>query len=110
MHKFVTIYTTFSDMNAARRLGRRALEERLVACVNIIPGIVSLYHWQGEIADDDEFLMLMKTRAELVDQLKKLFETEHSYSVPAFTVLPIVDISESYATWLLAETRAVEQD
>jgi len=92
--------TTTADPEEAERLGRDLVQRRLAACVNIVPAIKSVYRWEGKIASDDELLLLIKTRAELIPPLKAAIEAGHSYDCPELIVLDISDGSTPYLAWL----------
>jgi periplasmic divalent cation tolerance protein len=84
----------------ADALARMMVEERLVACVNAIPGVVSHYHWEGRIERDEEIVLLMETTAEAVPRAVARLETLHDYDVPKIVVLDPEDVSPAYAEWL----------
>ena len=103
----VVLITAPKEEDAAA-MANALVEGRLAACVNIIRQVRSIYRWQGKIEDDQEVLMIAKTRkecfAELVNKVKEL----HTYSVPEIIALPIVDGFESYLGWLKEETGSKE--
>src|ERR1700685_3345834 len=100
----VFVYTTYPSVVEAERAGRTLVERRLCACVNILPGMVSLYWWQGMIERGDEVVMLIKTRAGLAEAVRVAVRQMHSYTTPAILVLPIESVDPDYNAWLLAET------
>ena len=93
-----TVGTTFDPHPLATDL----VEKRLAACVNVIPQIQSVYRWQGKIENDSEQLLLIKTVAERVDDLKKTLFAAHPYEVPEFVVLHPEGLSDAYRAWLLS--------
>ena len=95
----VALVTAGSDEEAAR-IARALVEERLAACVNIIPGVRSIYRWQGKVEDDREVLMVIKTNAESLDKLEERVRALHSYEVPEIIALRIDRGSEPYLDWL----------
>lgn len=107
MSEFVTAYTTLADVAAARELARKVLKARLAACANIIPGVTSLYHWQDAVAEDQEVVVLFKTRGECVTDLEQLLLAEHPYETPAFTVFSLERASQAYGRWIEEETAPV---
>jgi periplasmic divalent cation tolerance protein len=107
--KPVLIYSTFPSPEVAETVGRMLVEQSLAACVNILPGMVSIYRWEGAVARDVEAVMIVKTRQSLAGRLMEAVKARHPYTTPALVVLPIVDGSEDYVRWLLAETRAPGQ-
>jgi periplasmic divalent cation tolerance protein len=100
----VVVLTTVPDAEVGRRLARSLLEDRLIACANLVPGVVSLYRWEGEVRDDDEVLMVMKTRAGLVARLLARIPELHPYELPEVLVLPVEDGLPAYCRWVLDET------
>lgn len=104
MERAVFVYTTFPSLVEAEEAGRALVEARLAACVNILPGMISLYRWEGEIARAGEVVMLVKTRASLAERVGVAVKARHAYSTPAILVLPIESVDEAYHTWLMAET------
>jgi periplasmic divalent cation tolerance protein len=104
MERAVFVYTTYPSAVEAEAAGRALLERRLCACVNILPGMVSLYWWQGKIDRGDEVVMIIKTRASLADAVRAAVRQMHSYITPAILVLPIESVDPDYHAWIVAET------
>ena len=102
------IYTTFSNYGEAKKLGNQILKEKMAACVNIIPGVTSIYRWDGKILEEKELIMWIKTRESLIEDIKKLLSKNHSYEIPAFAVYKIKSGSEEYLQWLNDETRNLD--
>lgn len=100
----VFVYTTYPSVVEAERAGRALVERRLAACVNILPGMVSLYWWQGAVERGDEVVMIIKTRATLTETVRAAVKEMHSYATPAILVLPIETVDPDYHAWLMAET------
>ena len=98
------VYMTAGDENEARRIGHALIEARLAACVNVIPGMRSLYRWQGEIQDDREVVIIAKTRESLVDALIAKVKELHSYDCPCIVALPIHAGNPAFLDWIVAET------
>jgi periplasmic divalent cation tolerance protein len=84
----------------APELARRIVEEKLAACVNILPGVRSIYVWKGEVCDDSEALLVIKTRAALFEALRARVVALHPYEVPEVIELPILDGHAPYLKWL----------
>src|SRR6202166_990514 len=101
----VFVYTTYPSIVEAEQVGRALVERRLCACVNILPGMVSVYWWQGAIERGDEVVMIIKTRATLAEAVRAAVRQMHSYSTPAILVIPIESVDPDYNAWLMAETR-----
>ena len=104
MERVVFVYTTYPSVVEAEKAGRALLERELTACVNILPGMVSLYRWQGALERGEEAVMIIKTRASLADEVSKTVKELHSYETPAILVIPLDSVEKSYLGWLLAET------
>jgi periplasmic divalent cation tolerance protein len=98
------VYTTYPSLVEAEEAGRTLVERRLCACVNILPGMISYYWWNGALERGEEVVMIIKTRALLSEQVSAAVKAMHSYETPAILVMPIESVEESYFAWLLAET------
>ena len=103
MERAVLVYTTYPSVVEAEQAGRRLVERRLCACVNILPGMVSFYWWQGKIDRGDEVVMIIKTRAGLVEPVRAAVKQMHSSATPAILVLPIEAADPDYHAWIVAE-------
>lgn len=106
---FCSVYVTASDRDEAVRIGRALVEDRLAACANVIDGARSLYRWEGEVRDDPEAVLILKTRVELMDALASRVKEMHSYDVPCIVSWPILDGNAEYLSWLAAETDAAPE-
>lgn len=104
MDDFVFVYITTASIEEARHIGRRLVEERLAACGNILPGMESVYRWQGGVETASETVLIAKTRAALVDPLTARVRELHSYECPCVVALPIAAGNPAYLRWLGAET------
>jgi periplasmic divalent cation tolerance protein len=105
MERAVFVYTTYPSIVEAEAAGRTLVERRLCACVNILPGMVSLYWWQGKIDRGDEVVMIIKTRASLAEAVRAAVRQMHSYTTPAILVLPIETVDPDYHAWIVEETQ-----
>ena len=103
--KYAVVLVTAPDLKTARRLARKALEARLVACANLIPGIESHYWWQGKLERGAEVLVMMKTTTAALAPLEKLILAQHPYDTPEFVVLPIDRGSRRYLKWIEESVR-----
>lgn len=100
---FRVVLTTCGTPAEARRIAGKILQQRLAACITIVPGPVeSFYVWKGKREHAREVLVLMKTTAQRLKQLERLVLSMHSYDVPEFLVLPVVAGSKPYLDWLAA--------
>jgi periplasmic divalent cation tolerance protein len=104
MERAVFVYTTYPSIVEAEEAGRALIEQRLAACVNILPGMISHYRWQGALERAEEAVMLIKTRASLADAVREQVKARHSYTTPAILVLPIESVDQTYLAWIMAET------
>lgn len=110
MSDHIMAMTTVGDEPTAVRLAHALLERRLVACVNVVARVRSFYHWKGTIEEDDEHLLLMKTREECFDALRTAFDELHPYDVPELIALPIQHGSAAYLGWVDENVRSGEHD
>jgi len=99
------VLITAPDDETARRIARALVEERLAACVNLVPGLHSIYRWQGAVEEADEVLLVAKTRAARVAALAARVRALHPYALPEVLALPIADGSRAYLRWVVAESR-----
>lgn len=104
----IAVLSTCDSAEQAGRIARHVVQLRLAACVNIVPGVTSVYRWKGAVEEASEWLLIIKTRRELFDRLRAEIERLHSYEVPEVVALPIVDGAGAYLRWLAAETGAEE--
>ncbi|MCA1962331.1 MAG: divalent-cation tolerance protein CutA [Prosthecobacter sp.] len=95
------ILCTFPDEATAARVGQRLVEERLAACVNLLPNARSIYRWQGSVETAHEVLALIKTAAERLPDLEQRLLALHPYEVPEILVLEPAHVSSAYQSWLL---------
>lgn len=100
------VYCTAPSNEVARSLARHLIEEpqRLAACVNVVPGITSIYSWKGNVEEDSEVLMIIKTRRELLSALTEEIKAKHPYEIPEVLALPAIGGSASYLRWVIDQT------
>ena len=98
------VNVTCPDVETARKIGRLAVDRRLVACVNIFPGVQSIYRWMGEVCEDDEVFVSMKTREEFVESLFTAIVANHPFQQPAIEVVALAGAGRGVAAWIRAET------
>jgi len=96
----VVILVTAASRRECRKIARRLVEAKLAACVNITQPIESIYRWEGKVADEKEFLMLIKSTRELFPEIKLEISKLHSYHTPEIICLPIIDGSRNYLQWV----------
>jgi periplasmic divalent cation tolerance protein len=100
----LVVLTTVANADEAATLVRALLERRLIACGTILPGVRSLYRWEGKIADESEVVVLLKTQAARVDALEVAFAELHPYKVPELLALPVQAGLAKYLDWIAGET------
>lgn len=104
------IILTTTPPEVAPQLARTLLEERLIACCNILPSATSMYWWQGEITTDTESLLVIKTAAERLEPVMSRIQELHPYELPEIVVLPVETALEGYAAWVRESCRATLED
>lgn len=102
--KAIVVFVTASSEEEADRIGRSLVEERLAACVNLLPTVRSLFWWEGKVSEERETLMVLKTRRSLFPDLAKAVKALHSYQVPEIIALPIQNGSVDYLDWIQTVT------
>lgn len=100
----IVIYCTVPDKRVAKNITKILMKHKLAACVSIVDKISSTFSWDGEICEEKEVLMMIKTRRANYAKIKLVIEDLHPYTVPEIIALPIVDCSEEYLKWLVKET------
>jgi periplasmic divalent cation tolerance protein len=99
------VFTTLPSADKAAELAKALVEERLAACANLLPAIRSIYRWQGKLQDENEVLVLLKTRAEHLERLKLRILELHPYELPEVLAVPIEAGYQPYLDWLAGETK-----
>ena len=102
----IVIYCTVPNKKIARDITKIIMKHKLAACVSMIENVKSVFSWDGEICEEKEILLMIKTRRANYGKVKLVIEDIHSYSVPEIIALPIVDCSEDYLKWLVKETES----
>ncbi|MBT3362123.1 MAG: divalent-cation tolerance protein CutA [Chloroflexi bacterium] len=103
--KQIVVFITASDEQEAQNIAKILLEQRKVACANIIPKVSSTFWWQGVLESENECMIICKTRASLLDGVIDSVKRNHSYDVPEIIALPIIGGNEDYLEWINSETR-----
>ena len=103
--KFALALVTAPDMKTARRLGRAALQARLIACANLLSKIESHYWWQGKLKRETEVLLVLKTTTRRLAALEKLVVAKHPYDTPEFVVIRVAGGNNRYLDWLAGAVR-----
>jgi periplasmic divalent cation tolerance protein len=102
--KATIVFCTVPTEDSAQQIARTLVKEQLAACVNIIPGIRSVFRWEGKICEDPELLLLIKTRHEEFDRLAGRLQQLHPYEVPEVLGLPVSLSTVDFITWLYQAT------
>lgn len=98
------VYTTIDNIQDARKIAKTLIEEQLVACVNIVPNIESIYRWRGKIEEDSEFALIIKTIDDNIEKTIRRVKELHSYELPDIIVLPVVGGLKEYLDYIVNET------
>ena len=102
--QLIIVLVTTSSEEEATTIGRGVVKQGLAACANILALKKSIFHWEGKLTEEPEFLMLIKSRSELFEELSLAIKRLHSYKVPEIIAIPIVKGSADYMNWLVANT------
>jgi len=110
MSPYVVVIVTVANREEAEKIVRSLLEERLIACANIVGPISSIFWWEGKIDEASEFLVFMKSHENHFERLSERVAELHSYEVPEIIALPIIKGSPPYLEWLNASLQPVDDD
>ena len=105
MSERLVVLITAGSQEEADRIAQALVGEMLAACVNIVPGVTSVYRWEGEVQRDQEWLLVVKSRREALDDLVQRVQALHSYDVPEVIAWPLSGGSEDYLQWIDGEVR-----
>ncbi len=97
---YIVVLSTTDDAGEGRRIARALVEEKKAACVNIVPGVESIFRWEGKLDEARENLLVVKTKESLLPEVTKLVKKMHSNEVPEIISLPIIGGNEDYLRWL----------
>lgn len=97
---FIIILVTTKDVSEAEKIGRALVDQKLVACANILPGVKSFFWWEGRVDTSDEALLILKTKKSLFKKVEKAVKSLHSYATPEVIALPIGQGSKEYLKWI----------
>lgn len=103
--EFIIIYCTVPNKKEGKAIAKNLVENNLVACVSMIDKVESVFSWDGEMCEEHEALLIIKTRRELFDKIRVVIKKLHSYNVPEVIALPIIEADETYLKWIEHETR-----
>jgi periplasmic divalent cation tolerance protein len=102
---YIVLLTTTSDNGEAYKIARVLLGQKKAACVNVVPGVSSLFWWQDKLDAAQESLLIAKTKASLLNQVVTLIKEIHSYEVPEIVALPIIGGNQDYLAWINKEVK-----
>ncbi len=97
---FILVYTTCSSADEAKKISKILLGQNLIACSNIIPGVTSMFDWEGKFDSQSEFSLLLKTVQDKFDAISVLIKENHSYEKPCIIGFPINNIDEDFGKWV----------
>lgn len=103
--EFVWIYTTTKDKEEAKKIAADIIDQRLVACANIIDNMTSMYWWQGKVENEEETVLIMKSRRDLISKIIDRVKKMHSYTCPCIIALPIQEGNPDFLDWIKNETK-----
>lgn len=103
--EFIVIYCTVPNKKEGQEIAKALIEHNLAACVNILDKMESIFSWDGELCEEKEALMMIKTKRELFDKVKFIIQKLHSYTVPEIIAMPIIEADETYLKWIAHETK-----
>ena len=102
---FVTIYMTAASKDEAQTIARALVQDRLVACANVVDGVTSYFRWEGEVQTEAEVAIIAKSRSALVGDIESRVKEVHTYDCPCIVAWPIESGSTDYLDWIKTETR-----
>ncbi len=102
---YIVLFITTPTVEEAQRISKILLEQRKAACVNIVPRVSSLFWWQGKIDSAEESLLIVKTRASVLNEIVTLVREIHSYDVPEIIAVPIIGGNQDYLEWIGNEVK-----
>ncbi len=97
---YVMVISTVNNIDSARNISKILVEKKLAACVNIVPNLTSIYKWEGNMCEDTEYLLLIKSVKDKLDMLKNVIKLAHPYDVPEIIAIDITDGNKDYLDWI----------
>lgn len=101
---YILVLCTVEDKKQGKMIARQLISDGIAACVNIIPKLISIYRWDGEISEEEEALMLIKTKKPLFEQVRGRILQMHTYNLPEIISLDISNANKEYLNWINKET------
>ncbi len=108
MSEPIVVLVTCGSEEESLKIAQLLVEDRLAACVNLVPPVRSIYRWEGKIWDEEEWILIIKTQKHRFEELERNVKALHSYSVPEIISLPIIQGASSYLDWLEEMTKKIE--
>ena len=103
--KYMVVFVTAPTTKIGQQIANKLVADKLAACVNILPEIISVYTWKDEVCDDSEVLLIIKTKADLFEALSAAVQATHPYEVPEVLAISVVAGSKSYLNWISQVTQ-----
>lgn len=103
--EFIVIYCTVPNRNEGREIARALVKHKIVACVNIIDKIESIFLWDGELTEEKEAMMIIKTKKDMFENVNSVIQKLHSYNVPEVIAMPIIEADDTYLKWIDHEVK-----
>ena len=104
MSEFIIIYITTASSEEAASIGKALVDERIAACANVLPGMTSIYRWDGKTQSGSEAVLILKTRKNLLAKAEIRIKDLHSYDTPCILAIPVIDGSHPFLQWIEKET------
>ena len=103
--EFIVIYCTVPNKKEGKEIAKKLVEKKLIACASIMDKVESVFSWDGDLCEETEALMIIKTKKELFERVNGVIQGLHSYNVPEVIAMPIIEADETYLKWIAHETR-----
>lgn len=103
--EYIVIYCTVPNKKEGKLIAKKLVDHKLAACVNIIDKVESVFLWDGKICEENEAMMIIKTKKEMFEKIQFVIKDMHSYNVPEIIAMPILQGDEIYLKWIEHETR-----
>jgi len=105
MNSLHLVITTVESAQDAQEIANKVIEAHLAACVNVFPGVSSYYRWQGKVQREQEFMLILKTSTDRVQELMEILRSQHPYEVPEIVSFRAEEVDEPYLNWVRVETQ-----
>lgn len=109
MAEYIQVFSTVEKKEDAHRITKMVVEKRLAACAQIIGPITSTFWWKERLEEEEEWLLVMKTRDDLYAELEKAIKEDHPYEVPEILAVPVIEGNKSYLEWIEKEVGDIDQ-